>query len=257
MAEKKFCTNCGKQLKKGETCDCKKESINQATSTDIAGIAKGLWEDLVNMFKKPASTVKERVKEANVTTSLIVLGLIAISVGILVMAVTKLSIGAVLKNTFIKEVEIPYFKVFVYGALITFGGSFIPVLVSLGTAKVVKADKFDFKNSLALYAYSYYPLAAAFIVLSIILLANIELLTNICLIALSILVIATCVTYIKAYLDEVEIKADRVAYTIAIMLVVTAIVSGIASKLVTESMTKDITSSVSTKSVSGLDSLFK
>ena len=256
MAEKKFCTNCGKQLKKGETCDCKKESTSKTTSTDFAGIAKGLWEDLVNMFKKPATTVKEKVKEANVTTSLIVLGLISISIGIFAMAFAKLSIGAVL-NTFIKEVEIPYFKMFVYGALITFGGSFIPILVSFGTAKVVKEDKFDFKKSLALYAYSYYPLTVAFLAFSVIILANINLLTDICIVAFSILAIATCVTYIKAYLEEVEIKADRVAYTIAIMLVVIGLVSGFASKYIATSTAKDITSSVSTKSTSGLSSLLK
>ena len=256
MAEKKFCTNCGKQLKKGETCDCKKESKKVSSSVDFATLAKDLWEDLINMFKKPATTVNEKVKESSLTAALIVLAIISITVGVLVMAITKQTL-AVTVGSLIKGVEIPYFKLFIYGTLLTFAGSFIPVLVSFATAKIVKNDKFDFKASLALYSYSYYPLTGAFLAYSLILLANVELLTTIGTIALACVAIFTAVTYIKGFLDEVEIDKNKVAYVVALMLVATAILTSLASKIVTESMTKDITSSVSTKTSSGLNSLLK
>ena len=248
--EKKFCPNCGKQLKKGEVCNCKKDS--NVSNDDIATTFKGLYEDLINMIKKPATTLKDKMKNPDNKASLIILALISVAAGLFVLAFIHYLLVSTLGKSApsFKDIDFPTLKVFIYALLISFGSSFVPVLVSLGTAKIVKNDKFDFKKSLTLYAYSYSPLFLVLLVISLFLLININILTIIVLIGAIIVCLASSINYIKGYLDEVEISADKMVYTIAIMIVATGLITGVVSSYISNEMTKDI--NISSKSVSKL-----
>lgn len=233
MAEKKkFCTNCGKQLKNGEECTCQKEVKQETTSSnDFVALAKGFLDDIINMYKKPATTIKEKVKEANTKNALIMLGVMAV-----VSALCTLLPFIGLSD----YVEVPYLKIFIYVLLLVYGFAFIPVLVAFETAKILKNDKFDFNKSLSLYVYSFCPTVLVTICSTLLTLANIKLLTYVAILASAVVSLACAVTYVKEFLNNVEIKDDMVAKVISLMTIAMIVISAIILYLIGEKILGDI-----------------
>jgi len=220
-----------KKLKKGE--EKKEIKATTAVNTDaIVAFIKNLYEDLINMFKKPASTLKEKMKNANIKMPIVVLILISIAAGLFTLAFMHYSLAGVLVYIVRGFKGISTFKVFLCGALITFVFSFIPILISLCTARILKNTTFDLEKALTLYAYSFSPLIIVLLVLSLFLLANISILTTIVILCSLVVCIACLINYFKGYLDEVKISADKMAYIVAIMLVASAIIINILSSYI-------------------------
>ena len=63
----KFCTNCGKKLKDGEVCNCKKVEIS---TKDFNSYMTSLLNVLKGMFVKPIDTLKSFIADSNFVFSI-------------------------------------------------------------------------------------------------------------------------------------------------------------------------------------------
>ena len=79
----KFCTNCGKKLKEGEVCDCKKDSIvNNETTQKALDLVKG-------MIYTPIDTIKDFTKKSSFNLAMILVGVLSVITGLFVMSLCK------------------------------------------------------------------------------------------------------------------------------------------------------------------------
>lgn len=86
----KFCTKCGKELKEGKTCDCKKTSKN-VKNNQIDLKESGI--DCLNVFKKiftkPFEAIKEFVCDNKFIAGIIMIVVAALTTGIYKIATLK------------------------------------------------------------------------------------------------------------------------------------------------------------------------
>ncbi len=214
QVEKRFCTNCGKELNAGEKCDCKEEEVSISVDTEaLAKLGKGFLGTLINMFKKPFRTVNANVAKKDIASSMIMLVVVALSFGILMMcgvnALDELLMGL------LSALDVDGIQVMIYMMIAYFILAFIPITVSFVIAKVTKNESFSYKSAISLYATSMAPSIITNIVVS--LLFAIELGT----LGLIVMVIAALLCffhYIIGFLNVNTFEDNQKAYILTIFM---------------------------------------
>ncbi len=154
----KFCSNCGRKLKEGEVCDCKKDE----SSLDLQNGFNQVLEFFKGMFTKPVNTIKSHMKASNFTLSCIIIAVIGVITGLFGMLLIKEMINSATTLTYGLSVspyiEIPYFKVFIITTIATIALYYLQALILyLVAGKMFKAnidykESFNFLTALAVYS---------------------------------------------------------------------------------------------------------
>ena len=240
--EKRFCTKCGKELKEGEVCDCTaNETVSAGTSSingdAIVNTGKDIWHTILNVFKKPATTVSEEANSKSSNKSIILIIVLAISFALYLMAmfagVAKGVEEASSSLWTTATVEVPYFQIFIYGILIYAIMAILPVVAALVVAKIAKNSSFTFKKAFNLYITSNAPMVFVYLGMAIILLLNVSLLNVLGTIATLIISLFCFFNFILGFNAETRIKEDRRSYAITglitfwiVMIVVAFLIVG-------------------------------
>ena len=240
--EKRFCTKCGKELKEGEVCDCTaNETVSAGTSSingdAIVNTGKDIWHTILNVFKKPATTVSEEANSKSSNKSIILIIVLAISFALYLMAmfagVAKGVEEASSSLWTTATVEVPYFQIFIYGILIYAIMAILPVVAALVVAKIAKNSNFTFKKAFNLYITSNAPMVFVYLGMAIILLLNVSLLNVLGTIATLIISLFCFFNFILGFNAETRIKEDRRSYAITglitfwiVMIVVAFLIVG-------------------------------
>lgn len=240
--EKRFCTKCGKELKEGEVCDCTTNETVSAGTTSINGDAivntgKDIWHTILNVFKKPATTVSEEANSKSSNKSIILIIVLAISFALYLMAmfagVAKGVEEASSSLWTTATVEVPYFQIFIYGILIYAIMAILPVVAALVVAKIAKNSNFTFKKAFNLYITSNAPMVFVYLGMAIILFLNVSLLNVLGTIATLIISLFCFFNFILGFNAETRIKEDRRSYAITglitfwiVMIVVAFLIVG-------------------------------
>ena len=99
----KYCTNCGKKLEDGKTCDCMKKTTKKNEAKEEAVVVKTTSNEMVNdyldvlkgVFVTPASTMKKYATSSKFVLALIMLGINSIIFGLFVYLFAKEGIGLI------------------------------------------------------------------------------------------------------------------------------------------------------------------
>lgn len=259
--EKKFCTNCGKELNEGETCNCisTKKSEGIVINTDsIINTCKSIWATILNIFKKPDTTITEEInnKESNKTVILTILlaitfafylmALVSNTVKNTVAGINNVTLG--LGTISASSLDISYFKIFIYGVLIYGIMSFIPMLSTLIVAKITKNNEYSLKKAFKLYITSNAPLILGYLGMTLILLINVNLLNILGLIAFGIISVACFFNFILGFNKETTIREDRRSYALTSVLIIWIVIEVIALLIIVGSAFGDLYNKVSTPS---------
>ncbi len=219
--EKRFCTKCGKELKEGEVCSCSAEGENSSNpeaivNTDvIVNTGKDLWNTILNVFKKPTTTVSEEANNKRSNKSVILTIILAISFAFYLMAIFASTARNVEDSLWgATTIDVPYFQIFIYGIIIYAIMAILPVVAAIIIAKITKNNNFNFKKSFNLYITSNAPMIFAYLGMAIILLLNVKLLTVLGTIATLIIGVFCFFNFIFGFNSETKIKDDRRSYAI-------------------------------------------
>lgn len=234
--EKRFCTNCGKELKEGEECSClQMEQANTGAVTingdAILNTCKNVWSTIINVFRHPSSTIEEEVESKEINKSVILTVLLAITFALYLVAIVAGFEGDVSDSFggFTEYIyEVNYIKVFIYGILIYAIMAILPIVSALIVAKITKNSAFSFKKSFKLYITSNAPLVLAYLGMAIILFINISLLNVLGTIGFSIISIACFFNFILGFNKQTKIKDDCRSYAITGLMALWVIMTIVA-----------------------------
>lgn len=242
--EKRFCTKCGKELKEGEVCDCTAgETVSTSASSingdAIVNTAKDIWHTILNVFKKPATTVSEEANSKSSNKSIILIIVLAISFALYLMATISSFAKGVesaansLWSISSTNVDVNYFQVFIYGILIYAIMAILPVVAALVVAKIAKNSNFTFKKAFNLYITSNAPMVFVYLGMAIILLLNVSLLNVLGTIATLIISLFCFFNFILGFNAETKVKEDKRSYAVTglitfwiVMIVVAFLIVG-------------------------------
>ena len=233
--EKRFCTKCGKELKEGEVCSCSEaETQNNGTTVNgdaIVNTCKNVWNTIINVFKKPATTVADEVESKDTNKSIILIILLAISFALYLMALVSGIADGVEQATWgLSSVvyEVNYFQVFIYGILIYALMAIIPIVSALIVAKITRNGDFSFKKAFKLYVTSNAPLILAYLGMAIIYLLDVTLLNVLGLIVFCIISIACFFNFILGFNDQTKIRSDRRSYALTSLMTLWVVIMVVA-----------------------------
>ncbi len=256
--EKRFCTKCGKELLDGENCSCTLNTEVVSINTDaIASMGKGILNTIINMYKKPSTTLDNEVKNMNTKKDLIMLALIAISFGLYIMASFSrilVTFNGASRVSISHYIDIPYFKIFLYVSILYYALSFIPVIASYLVARLTKNYNFSLKKSLSLYATSMIPTIITNLLMAILYYLN--LLTFVGAIIGSVISIACFFHYALGYLKVTEIPEDKKSYALTSLIIIWVISFIIAILVFAGSFLTDITKEVNFRNNSTYSDIF-
>lgn len=148
----KYCTNCGKKLKEGEVCDCKKDSvINNETTQKALDLVRG-------MIYTPIDTIKDFTKKSSFNLAMILVGVLSVITGLFVMSLCKNGLNYSLQltysglNSFMpSSIEIPYMKIFFTSLVLVFGLSFVYTFILYVVNTMLFKREADFKEVYSMY----------------------------------------------------------------------------------------------------------
>lgn len=148
----KYCTNCGKKLKEGEMCDCKKDSvINNETTQKALDLVRG-------MIYTPIDTIKDFTKKSSFNLAMILVGVLSVITGLFVMGLCKNGLNYSLQlaysgiNSFMpRSIEIPYMKIFFTSLVLVFGLSFVYTFILYVVNTMLFKREADFKEVYSMY----------------------------------------------------------------------------------------------------------
>ncbi len=154
----KYCSNCGRKLNEGETCNCK---LNN-NSFDIKRCFGKALELFKGMFTKPVDAMKNFIKEENFALANVIIVIIGIISGLFAMLLTKETMGnlygglsSLMSGAYF---EIPYFKIFIITTILVIGVYYLQALILyLVAGKIFKAEvgykgSFNLLTSLAIFS---------------------------------------------------------------------------------------------------------
>lgn len=149
----KYCTNCGKKLKEGEKCDCKKEVnvMDNDTIKKLTNLCKGI-------IYTPIDTMKEFTKKSNFNLSIVLIAILSFIAGLFSMSLCKNGLNYSLQLSYSgiesmmpRTIEIPYMKIFFTSLIVVFALSFVYTgLLYLVNSKIFKRES-DFKEVYSMY----------------------------------------------------------------------------------------------------------
>lgn len=245
--EKRFCTKCGKELKEGEVCDCSANETSNGVATvngdAILNTCKDIWNTIINVFRRPATTIKEEVASKNTNKSIILVILLAITFALYLMATissTENTASELTLGVSSTIVDVNYFQVFVYGILIYALMAIIPIVSAIIVAKITRNADFSFKKAFKLYITSSAPLVLAYLGMSIIYLLDVTLLNILGLIAFGIISISCFFNFILGFNSETKIREDRRSYALTSIIVLWIAIMVVAFVLVLGSVAGDL-----------------
>ena len=169
----KFCTNCGKELKDGEKCDCTPSIISNDNVQKLLDLCKG-------MFVKPIDTMKEFAKKSNFTLAMILVGILSVVAGLFAMSLLKNAYSMVLGSAGMglysygsMSMDIPYARTFFTVLIVLFVLSFIYTgVLYLVNTKIFKRNV-DFKEVYALYGVTSIVASVSLLVGTILMFLNV------------------------------------------------------------------------------------
>ena len=129
----KYCANCGKKLEEGETCNC--NEVLTSSSIDFGESANKLINLVKGMFTAPLKTIKAFKEENNFSLACVMVAITSIITGLFLMLLTKVLYEATVSTytigsySVVSSVDIPYFKVFIIGFIISIVCYFVEALV--------------------------------------------------------------------------------------------------------------------------------
>ncbi len=245
--EKRFCTKCGKELKEREVCSCSDvETQNNGTTVNgdaIVNTCKNVWNTIINVFKKPATTVADEVESKDTNKSIILIILLAISFALYLMALVSGIADGVEQATWgLSSVvyEVNYFQVFIYGILIYALMAIIPIVSALIVAKITRNGDFSFKKAFKLYVTSNAPLILAYLGMAIIYLLDVTLLNVLGLIVFCIISIACFFNFILGFNDQTKIRSDRRSYALTSLMTLWVVIMVVAFIIIGGSVAGDL-----------------
>lgn len=245
--EKRFCTKCGKELKEGEVCSCSDvETQNNGTTVNgdaIVNTCKNVWNTIINVFKKPATTVADEVESKDTNKSIILIILLAISFALYLMALVSGIADGVEQATWglsSTVYEVNYFQVFIYGILIYALMAIIPIVSALIVAKITRNGDFSFKKAFKLYVTSNAPLILAYLGMAIIYLLDVTLLNVLGLIVFCIISIACFFNFILGFNDQTKIRSDRRSYALTSLMTLWVVIMVVAFIIIGGSVAGDL-----------------
>jgi len=257
--EKRFCTKCGKELLDNETCSCETNNEVVSINTDaIASLGKNLINTILNMYKKPSTTLDDEVKKIDTKSNLIMLVLIAISFGLYIMASFSrilVAFNGASRVSINHYIDIPYFKIFLYVSIVYFALSFIPVVASYLVARLAaKNYNLTLKKSLSLYATSMAPTILTNLLMAVLYYLN--LLTFVGAIIGSVISISCFFHYALGYLKVTNIPDDKKSYALTSLIIIWIVSFIIAILVFAGSVVTDITKEVNFRNNFNYSDLF-
>ena len=148
----KYCTNCGKKIKEGEVCDCKKDTVISSEATQKAlDLVKG-------MIYTPIDTIKDFTKKSSFNLAMILVGVLSIITGLFVMSLCKNGLNYSMQlaysglNSFMpRTIEIPYMKIFFTSLVLVFALSFVYTFILYVVNTMIFKREADFKEVYSMY----------------------------------------------------------------------------------------------------------
>lgn len=185
----KYCSNCGKKLEEGKTCDCVKiiePQINNNVN-EIITITK-------NIFIKPVDVIKESKKEKHYNTSLILVIALSIITGLFSLSALKNCYGLIMDSivtptvTYARDynINLPYAQTFFTSVIGTFVLSYLFVAILYIVNTKIFKGKSSFKSIFNLYATISVVISLALIISAIFMYINPQLALIILLLGLAL-----------------------------------------------------------------------
>lgn len=228
----KFCTNCGKKLTDGQTCDCVKEVEVREEAIDLSGLfTKGITV-IGNMFKKPIDTVTKYSKEDNFMLSIIYVVFAGISVGLFSLTVIKgiytaiygvSALGSMSSLLSASTPTIPYFKYFMITTLLSVGVYFLEALVLWLTVDKGMNKKLDYKKALNIIA----PISIFTTVAFLLSIVGIYLSIYIVILLIMAAAIMNMTTIAISLKESLKLDGNKIPYIMVGMILITTIVIAI------------------------------
>lgn len=133
-----------------------KETVSNIDTRAIKEKSKNLLDIVFNVYSKPYQTCKEETENREIKNSMILLALIALSMGILISALTYASfhIDVGQFGSVSDYYKVPYFKIFIVWSVISFIMSFLPIVLSHLGGVIFSKNKFTFSGLVNLYSTS-------------------------------------------------------------------------------------------------------
>ena len=259
-----FCKNCGKELKKGEKCNCTEEKETKTTSNnggfDFGKTMTAIKDDLFASIKNPFTVIEDNVDENDMPKTYVLAAIIALTFGLFMAGLFKNIIGLVVElalgaaggigsmvnsSKITDLIKVPYVKVIVYGFIIFAITLVAYAVIMLLVPAIFKNKKLDFKKSLTLTTAAYIPMIwinvicalIGFLGISVAFLLIVYLIGN----------IVVGYNFVHAYGNYTDIEDNKFGYAIAVLLILSGIISGICtyalSRSMAESIAKDMVSS--------------
>ena len=158
----KFCTKCGKPLEEGKPCEC-----SNVIKTTANNLFSECLEIVKSFLKKPIDTLEENVDDSKFNSSLIMIGINAIAVGLFVLVLVKellgsmvglmmgfSSYGSMIGLGTTAQMNIPYVKYFFIAFVVAIIVTLLIALCSYLLAEKVFKGNTTIKKMVTLFGFS-------------------------------------------------------------------------------------------------------
>ena len=158
----KFCTKCGKPLEEGKACEC-----STVVKTTTNSLFTECLEIVKSFLQKPIDTLEENVDDSKFNSSLIMIGINAIAVGLFVLVLVKELLGSImglmmgmmgsygsLMGLGSAQMEIPYVKIFFIVFVVAIVVTLLIALCSYLLAEKLFKGNATIKGMVTLFGFS-------------------------------------------------------------------------------------------------------
>ena len=221
----KYCANCGRKLEEGEVCDC--QEILTSSNIDFGESANKLINLIKGMFTSPVKAIKAFKEENNFSLACVFVVITSIITGLFLILLTKVlyeeavSTYTIGSYSVVSSVDIPYFKVFIMGFLISIICYFVEALVLYLVNNQIFKVKFNYKNAFKIIsALSVFNLIA--VLVSII---GIFISSYVVIIIIAIAAILNLICLVMTSKEILKLSDKNTMYSIILYLLIMAFIS--------------------------------
>ena len=261
-SEVKFCKSCGKELVGNETCDCG-GAKSSTKDFDFVATMTEIKDDLLKVWKKPIDVINDNADANDTPKTLIGLALIALTFGLFIASIFKNIYGLILgsigslgalgmgaSSAISKAIKLPYVKITLFALIIWAIMAAVYALVMLIIPAIFKNKKLNYPRSLTLTVTAFLPLIWANVICAVIGFLGLNLL--VVMVPYLIVNIIVGYNFVYAYAKYTNVKDNKFAYVITVLLVLSSIITGICDSIVLPAMTESIGNDVA-KSILDFD----